>query len=194
VRIHTDTLTRENIQQALIAEIEKGRIARHVSFKVLTEGGSRSHRRSFEVQLEAAERDNGRRVGNSGSYGAMRPEHDGYAATYDEWGWLLAALYQIDPAFIVGTVKHPVYDGRDDFDHKTALTYNPEKLINTLRFYGDPYPMVIGRAAKTKRGYMIGRRGADRASHEGYRSYWGGKEQPRTVEEVREFARLEVTA
>jgi len=191
MRIHANALTINDIRDALLAEQEKGRIARHVTFKTLDEHGSRSHDRSFEIQLEAAVRDNGRRAGNSGSYGAMRPEYDGFAATFDEWGWLLAALYKVEATVVVGTGKYAIYKGREDFHEKTFLTYDPERLINTIRFYGDPYPLVTGRAAKTKRGYMIGRQGADRANEDTYRSYWGGKEQPRTVEEVREFAKLE---
>lgn len=194
MRIHTDRLTVNDIRDALVAEQSKGRIAGHVSFKQLTRNGSRSHAQSYEVQLEARYRDNGHRAGNSGSYGAMRPEYDGFAATYDEWGWLLAALYRIDPDFIVGTAKYPIYSGAEQFHERTFLTYDPERLIAAIEADGDPYPLVTGRASKTKRGFMIGRRGADRASHETYRSYWGGKEQPRTVAEVREFAGLEVTA
>lgn len=196
MRIHTNiTVTEQRIYRTLREQIELGRIAPHVSFKTLDEHGSRSHAVAFEIQLEADERDNGRRAGNSGSYGAMRPESDGYAATYDEWGWLLAALYIADPIMVVGTPRSPVYANAEDFHRKTAWTYDPERLIDALENGDDPFPILTGRAAKTKRGYFLGRRGADRTTADKVRPYWGHVVRPRTVDEVRAFAYpLEVTA
>jgi hypothetical protein len=198
MRMHTNTLTLEDFHRAMTAEKEAGRIAHHVSFKELSQRGSRSHERAFEVQLTAAYRDRGRRAGNSGSYGAMQPEYDGYAATFDEWGWLLAALYRIDPDLVVGSVKQPIYRNVDNFDERTAWTYNPERWLAyvldwpTFADERDPFPIVTGQAARTKRGYLIGRRGASRSRE--IVSYWPHKVQPRTVAEVREFAHLPAEA
>lgn len=197
MRIHTNdiTLTEQRIYHALQEQITLGRVARHVSFKTLDEHGSHTHAAAFEIQLEANERDNGRRAGNSGSYGPMRPESDGYAATYDEWGWLLAALFIVDSDMIVGTPKSPVYSGAENFHRKTAWTYDPERLIDALENGDDPFPIITGQGAKTKRGYFVGRRGAGRCTKDEIRSYWPHKVQPRTVDEVRAFAYpLEVTA
>lgn len=196
MRIHTNsTMTWQQIHAALSEQQKLGRIARHVSFKTLDEHGSRTHRAAFEIQLEADERDNGRRAGNSGSYGALQPEHDGYAATYDEWGWLLAALFVIDNDMIVGTPRSPVYSGAENFHRRTAWTYDPERLIDALENGDDPFPILTGRAAKTKRGYFLGRRGADRSTEDEIRSYWPHVVRPRTVDEVRAFAYpIEVTA
>lgn len=195
MRIHTNAIpNRLVIIDALKAEKESGRIASHVSFKTLCEHGSRSHTHAYEIQLEAAMRDNGRRAGNSGSYGAMRPEYDGYTATYDEWGWLLAALYRLDPDMQVGTGAYPVYADREDFDFKTAWTYNPERWLEFVNEWPtfaddrDPFPYVTGQASKTKRGYLIGRRGANREHIDNNYAARHGKYQPRTVEEVRAFA------
>lgn len=192
MRVHSDTLTIQAVRDALAHEQAQGRIAPHVGFKVLTSHGSRSRARGIEIQLEAQVRDNGRRAGNSGSYGAMRPEYDGYAATYDEWGWLLAALYRIDPRMLCGTPKTPVYADAGDFHHKTALSYDPRALVPILDAPGgiDPYPIVIGKAATTKRGYLIGRQGAGRVSEADHRRYWPGEYRPRTAEQVLGFARL----
>lgn len=194
MKIHTNTIDNwVAISDALNEQKQLGRIASHVTFKTMERRGSRSHRFAFEIQLEAAVRDNGRRAGNSGSYGSMRPDVDGYAATYDEWGWLLAALYKLDSMMVVGTVKYPVYRHAIDFHIQTALTYNPEELLSILEDEEDPYPMVTGRAASAKRGYLIGRRGADRTA-EGGRG-WDLKWMPRSAEEVRTFAYpLEVKA
>ncbi|QUE25380.1 hypothetical protein SEA_FIZZLES_86 [Microbacterium phage Fizzles] len=195
MRIHTNVIGYTvQIRNALKEQKAFGRIASHVSFKTLEHRGSRTHQFAYEIQLEAEVRDNGRRAGNSGSYGAMRPEADGFAATYDEWGWLLAALYTLDWKMVVGSPKYPTYTDGDDFHHKTAWTYDPERLIDALENGDDPYPIVTGRAANTKRGYVIGRRGANRQADIG-RPYWPHKVAPRTVDEVRAFAYpLEVTA
>lgn len=162
MRLHSDTLFESDIREALRAEIETGRIADHVTFKLLRAGRSTVTNRAFDVQLEAGQRDRGRRAGNSGSYGAMRPEHDGYAATYDEWGWFLAALYKLDATMIVGTPKSPVYNGGNDFHHRTGLTYNPDELLPQLEAgywgtdddtSGDPYPYREGRKLNGRQGY-----------------------------------------
>lgn len=194
MKIHTNLIGyTQQIRNALQEQKDLGRIAHHVHFKKLEQRGSRSHQFAFEVQLEASERDNGRRAGNSGSYGAMRPEYDGYAATYDEWGWLLAALFALDPAMIVGTPKSPVYANATDFHDLTAWTYAPEmwlKYVNewpTFADERDPFPIVTGRAANSKRGYMVGRHGANRVAFL-ERTYWPHKNQPRTVAEVTAFA------
>ncbi|QNJ55585.1 hypothetical protein SEA_PHINKY_94 [Microbacterium phage Phinky] len=196
MRIHTNVITSEaDIRDALRGQIALGRIASHVSFKTLDRHGSRTHQAAWEIQLEAEVRDNGRRAGNSGSYGAMQPESDGYAATYDEWGWLLRSLYMLDWNMVVGTPKSPVYWGGDEFHHRTAWTYDPERLIDALENGDDPFPIVMGRARTTKRGYYLGRRGADRYTEDDIRPYWDHRVRPRTVDEVRAFAYpLEVTA
>jgi hypothetical protein len=186
MKIHSNILTYNAVADALIAEREAGRIAKHVGFKVLLQGRSQSHAYGIEIQLEAQIRDNGRRAGNSGSYGAMQPEYDGYAATYDEWGWLLAALYKIDPRMVVGSVKSPVYRDFYAFDERTALSYHPEVLLPILEKSSDPYPIVVGNAARTKRGYLIGRQGANRVDSQP--TYWPGKTVPRTPEAYRAFA------
>lgn len=201
MRIHSNVIGyTQQIRNALAAEKAAGRIASHVTFKTLAPHRSHSREFAYEVQLEAAQRDNGRRAGNSGSYGAMRPEYDGYAATYDEWGWLLAALYRIDPAILVGMPSSPYYRDREDFNHKTGLTYDPWAwfaYVNewpTFADSRDPYPYITGRAVGTKRGYLIGRRGAGRL-HEtqgAEHARWGRRveERPRTVAEVAEFTHL----
>lgn len=195
MRIHTNRIGyTQTITSALKEQKALGRIAGHVSFKTLEHRGSRTHHFAFGIQLQAEVRDSGRRAGNSGSYGAMNPKSDGYAATFDEWGWLLAALYEIDRDMVVGSPKRPTYANAVAFHRETAWTYAPDLLIDALENGDDPFPIVTGRAAKAKRGYMIGRRGADRQADIG-RPYWPHKVSPRTVDEVRAFAYpLEVTA
>lgn len=194
MRIHTNVIGyTQTIRNALAEQKALGRIAPHVTLKKVNPHRSRTHMFAFEIQLEAAERDNGRRAGNSGSYGAMVPQVDGYAATFDEWGWLLAALYRLDVEMIVGNVKTPIYSSRVHFHRVTAMTYAPELWLEevmqwpTFADERDPFPIVVGRALGTKRGYMVGRRGADRRDRS-YNPHWRHEDRPRTVAEVIAFA------
>lgn len=203
MRIHTDTLSPMHVINALQAEKQAGRIAHEVTIKKIRKHGSRARARGIEVQLTASAPGGGRRVGNSGSYGPMT---DGtYAATFDEWGWLLAALFKRDPAMIVGSPTMPDYESAEHFHAVTAWTYDPEHLIAEIAAEGgDPWPWIV-----TIAGGRIGRRGygramvpdrytSARAQAEAIRKYQEGaktgndslKFSPRTPEWIREFAHL----
>lgn len=204
MRLHTNVIGyTQTIRNALKAEQAAGRIAPHVSFKTLEQRGSRTHTFAYEVQLEADIRDNGRRAGNSGSFGAMRAEVDGYAATYDEWGWLIAALYAIDADALWGSVKYPQYLDAAHFQERTGWSYNPHAVIFALENgHGDPAPFISARTPE-----QVGRIGYGRISEDSAPPYFRrereaavanpGKRKgewlhymPRTVESVRAFARL----
>lgn len=162
-------------RQALQECKDVGTVAKHVSFKVLT-----SHRRSgpgsaLEVQLEAAVRDRGRRAGNSGSYGAG----NGYAATHDEWGFFLAALYRLaGEDLIVGSGKFKTYLDASDFHEKTGRTYDPA-YIDYVGKYGDDYLYRDGQK-------RIGRRGAGRVHYDSTATRYA-TEDPRTADWLRDF-------
>jgi len=152
MRIHTDKLNETNVRAALAAAKKAGRIPTHVVFKTLSEHGSRDYARSFEVQLESLDKvsGDGRRQGNSGSYGAG----DNYSATYDEWGWFLSELYTRDEYMRAGAKSSPYYADDDDFMEKTGLSYNSEVLRRNLTWPnaedgGDPYPFTTSRLSGT---------------------------------------------
>jgi len=92
----------------------------------LEQAGSRTHERKVRIHLgsDSATTPDGqkRRWSNSGVRGA-----GGYrAATYDEWGWFLAALFDADPtARCVNS-----YDGRADFHRVTHGKYRTRLDIN----------------------------------------------------------------
>jgi hypothetical protein len=179
MKLHTNVLTEQDIRDALESEKASGRIAPYVRFKVMDPKGSRSHMRAFEVQLESVDciaRD-GRRRGNDGAYGAMQ---EMWAATYDEWGFFLAALFRVDPDLICGTVKNPVYDGVDDYNEKTAETYTLGALLAKLSDDEDPYPWVWSNP-------KIGRYGAGRSDANRYNAF---HHRPRTAEWYCRFAHL----
>lgn len=183
MRLHSNVIRASDVRDALAAEIKAGRVAASVRFKILVEHSSRSHDFAVEVQLEAWDKadGDGRRVGNSGSYGAMSGD---WAATYDEHGWLFSALYRLDPLAIWGSAKHPVYDGVLDFDRKTGMSYNLA-LLPLLEAGEDPFPYVY------KRQDRVGRRGSCRNDDQA--TAWGSdiyEIRPRTVAEFREFAKI----
>ena len=109
MRLHTDVLTEQDIRDAA----KGGTIA----FDRLTEHGSRSHKRAFEVKLTGS----GTHT-NSGRYGANTWEQ---AATWDEWGIFLGRLYEADRNLLVGSAKNPIYEDRDDFHEMTNSRFDP---------------------------------------------------------------------
>lgn len=108
MRIHTNVLTTSDIHRATTAAAMRG-----VDAETMTHG-SRSHARSIDVTLTGTST----RRPNPGQGGHYRS--DDHAATWDEWGMFLAALFAIDPAAIVGTVRSPIYAGADHFHAVTA--------------------------------------------------------------------------
>jgi hypothetical protein len=106
MRIHTDTVRIGGLYKALdLVEAQ----APDVTLENVSQHASRSHRYAFEVALRGhGERHTKRPNGSS----------DGYAATYDDWGWFLAALYDVDPS-----IKAGPYKGRTDFNVKTNNAY-----------------------------------------------------------------------
>lgn len=85
-----------------------------VHIETLTEHGSQTHERAFELALSG----NGRHGGNSGRYGAV---DDGTkSATWDEWGVVMARIFAIDPnTRMGGSVKRPTYADAEDFRWQT---------------------------------------------------------------------------
>ena len=159
-----------------------GTIAPHVRFKTLETKQRRGTGSALEVQLKATQRDRGRRGGNSGSYGMM--SGDIYGATYDEWGFFLAALYRLAGEDIIcGTPKSPTYSDAHDFRFKTGHTYDAD-YPEYVEKWGDDYPYRFGKS-------QIGRRGAGRTYHDDpYTRY--ATEDPRTPEFLRQLHAGEV--
>jgi hypothetical protein len=115
MKLHANTLTPANVRSA-------ARKAR-VDLVTFTERGSRSHSRAYDVILsgESRYRTN---AGTSGGYDMP------HAATWDQWGIFLAALYAVDP-----TVKSWAYDGTDDFHHKTADRFHTVTSISQPEYH-----------------------------------------------------------
>lgn len=108
MRIHTDTLTYSDIYRATNAAEMVG-----VSVSI-TAHGSRSRATAFDVTLTGTSS----RRPNPGTGG--RYPSDDHAATWDEWGMFLAALFNADPNAFAGSAAHPVYANRDHFHAVTG--------------------------------------------------------------------------
>lgn len=186
MRIHTDSLKRQDVVDALRKTKTDNRVGSNVIFNVLSEHRSTIRARAFEVQLIAASsigpQKNGRQFTSSGGY---RTGND-YAATHDEWGWLLSELFELDPNMVCGSGKHPIYYGAADFHHRTALSYAPLTLLSYMPGDDsdyDPYPYVLSRNYGVNYGFMDGYR-----AHIDMRRPAGATVRERTREQV--LARL----
>jgi len=82
--------------------------------------GSRTHQRKLVLHLEGDGSVSKRRR-NTGKYGGS----DEFAATWDQWGWFLAYLFDIDPD--ARTDGHR-YNGFDNYHEQTQGKY----LLTTL--------------------------------------------------------------
>lgn len=82
-----------------------------------SEHSSRTHPRAFEIQLFG----DSSRGPNSGFYGM--DNYGDKAATWDQWGMFLSALFEVDPAARVGGAKNPIYIDRDHFHWSTGGRY-----------------------------------------------------------------------
>ena len=114
MRLHT-SLTKDDVAQALRESVGPD----GVYFDHFTLHSSRTHPQAYELRLTADPgRDrNGkaRRNVNTGQYGMGAYK----AATYDEWGYFMAAVYARDSFAKFGTA----YNGAEDFMRKTRHAY-----------------------------------------------------------------------
>lgn len=92
MRLHSDTITSDTVFDTVRRLREEGRITGVYATTAM--GGSRSRRHGLTLKVTADPRKGRRRFTNSGYAGA---DTDDYAATWDEWGIILGALYDLDP-------------------------------------------------------------------------------------------------
>ena len=90
-----------------IADVREAGRKAGAHFDTLTEHGSRKSGHAFEVKLLGSSN----RRPNGGAYGAGND----YAATWDQWGVFIGALYDLDPS-----MSSYAYDDAEDFHAKTG--------------------------------------------------------------------------
>lgn len=204
MRLHSNIITSDTIHAMLAVEKAAGRI-HHAVHADVSEHGSRSRARGIELALICYEYEPN--TGRRRPAGYSRNWNSGtWAATYDEWGWLLSRLYEIDPDLICGSVKHPNYADVDDFDRKTGFTYAPLTMLqldygDTVYVY-DEAPFVHRTAIRKDGKPKIARSGFGRihedvdtfdAIERGLSCGWL-VESPRTVADVVQLAVLPMHA
>lgn len=122
MRLHTNVFDWAGVHQALTDVQAQNLVAPHVDFHELEEYGSRKRTRAFEIRLGTYEKVRGdnRRWTNLGTRGANSAANgEGvYAATWDEWGWFIARLFELDPEAIFGP-----YDGIENFQARTKSEF-----------------------------------------------------------------------
>ncbi len=108
MRIHSNILNERDLHKALDAADQ----ALDVNLIVIGTRGSRSHRQAFEVALRG-----------TGARHKRAPQtvlysSDERAATFDDWGYFLAEVFQADPDATCGP-----YKGITDFHNQTDGKY-----------------------------------------------------------------------
>lgn len=132
MRFHT-RLGTDSVYEALGHVQDRGLVAAGVRFAVFTLQPSRTHDRSFEIQLGTYDQNSlpGDYLDQHGRHLRVRRARnarDGgprWAATWHEWGWLIAELFEADPGSRWGDNParsgHPHgYFSPEDFHAKTG--------------------------------------------------------------------------
>ena len=128
MKIHSDILTEKHFHAATDAAGMAGVYVSQLEVK-----GSRSRKRRIDLKLAG----NSNRNQNHGTGNSNRNQNHGTvkAATWDEWGMFINALFEIDPNAIIGQydgmeIFREVTDNR--FDTLTApYAHGNHKWINT---------------------------------------------------------------
>lgn len=98
MRLHTDTVTTTDVYRAV--RDASDRTGAPIYVEVLTSHGSRRRAGAIELQL-SSDGTLSRRRRNPGT-SRDRSAQDDYAATWDQWGWVLAYLYTVDSRMVAG--------------------------------------------------------------------------------------------
>lgn len=126
MRLHSDFLTVDDINDALNRAQRRGNVDALIVFDTLLAKGSRKRKYAFEIRLEwigTKVKGDGRRWTNTGNAGSDTGGM--YAATYDEWGWFIAELFDKDEHAIFGH-----YVGMDGFNTATRYAYEIADSLN----------------------------------------------------------------
>ena len=122
MKLHT-VLTEAQVSNALFRVHVADLVARDVYFTEFTAEPSKSRPNGFRIQLGTDDPDllgGKRNYKNSGGYGASNV----YAATWYEWGWFIARIFDMDPTAIFGTE----YKTREAFNAAT------DNIFTDLRY------------------------------------------------------------
>lgn len=117
MRIHSDRLTYRDL-------IAAARVAR--ADIEMTDHDSKSRDRAFDVHLTGESRRRPNRRGQG--------DPDAYAATWDQWGVFLAALYERDDRLVT-----PYYSDASDFADRTGDRFGAPETVMESDGYHDRF-------------------------------------------------------
>lgn len=116
MKLHSDTITDLHLRSAVGYAEEMLPEYGTIWIEENNQTGSRRRKHALVFRLEGDGTLSKRKV-NTGRRGGG----DEFAATYDQWGWTLAFLFDIDPLASVSTGV--AYDGYDDYHRQTKGKY-----------------------------------------------------------------------
>lgn len=97
MKLHSDTLTVTDIRAALATARRKGLVTGGIELHTLEEQASRSRANGFEVRLASTYAD--------GIHKRRTMNGENYAATWQEWGWFIVELFELDSNLTFGNYK-----------------------------------------------------------------------------------------
>lgn len=122
MKLHT-TLERHEIQTAFRDVRDIGHVTKDISLVQFKEEPSKTHPYGHIIQLGTQEQfsllnGKSRHYKNSGIWGSVRM----WAASYDEWGWFIARIFELDPT--ARWTGGGAYQSPEDFAKKTDGKYS----------------------------------------------------------------------
>lgn len=133
MKLHTN-LTEPEIDAVLTAVKRKGLVAPDVDFAVFTPGRSQSRRYGYEIQLgtnyagslpgDYTDQNGTRMRTRQTRNGTRASDSARFSATWHEWGWLIAYMFEADPESRWGG-KSWGYADAQDFNRKTDDQFLP---------------------------------------------------------------------
>lgn len=111
MRLHTNTLNESDLQKLMKYVSNE---APNVILHVTGLHGARNHKRGIEIAL----RGHGTRHKRPPQTRILGEQSTERAATVDDWGWLIAAVFAVEPGARFGP-----YKGADDFAKQTRNKY-----------------------------------------------------------------------
>ena len=139
MKLHT-TLTRTDINTAYRDVRDIGHIPYDVSIFKMDDQASRSHPCGYLIKLGTYDGTSGpskiRYRLNTGKWGLDRTV---FAATYDEWGWFIARIFELDPNAKWSNSSGIRYADAEDFIKKTNGKF-PVRLPDERMWYVTAHP------------------------------------------------------
>jgi hypothetical protein len=128
MKLHTK-LDMNDVYASMLVTQARGLMAEDVFFYQIIEEPSRTHQYGFKIQLGTWDQRSGPK--NSRNYKQMttksgKTDDKLWAATYEEWGWFLADIFDRDPDASFGHYKTKAL-----FHEMTKGKFRLEELANT---------------------------------------------------------------